>query len=155
MDGLAGVVGAADSPYAIIAIALIGLYALGWRWGGKMLDRMDENARMAKVAAETAKASQKVGLEAKEIAAGVAEAIVTNHGSRNLGDAVDRITAWLIQHMDESKEGISQLHALQQAVLTAAVETEQVRADITKRFTTIDKQLESVDVRLFELETSR
>jgi hypothetical protein len=145
---MAGVVAAADSPYAIIAIALIGLYALGWRWGGKMLDQMTRNTRLTEEA-------KTVAVEAKQKVAKVQESIVTNHGSKNLGDAVDRLTTWLLEHIEDSKHGHEQLRTLQQVVVASAIETDQVRADFTERLVGIDDILEAVQHRLALIEQKK
>lgn len=144
-DGLAEVVDAADSAYALFAIAMIGMFALAWRWGGKLLDKLAENTRVTKE-------SKEVAVEAKKIATGVAESIVTNHGSKNLGDAVDRITAWLVQHMEESRHTNEQLHTLQSVAVASAIESDAARERITERFTDIDDVLDAIKKRLANLE---
>lgn len=78
MDPLVEAVEAADGPWPVLAIAIIGLYVLVWRFGGKILLLAQEGNRTA------AAAHQRVEY--------VAESIVTNHGSKNLGEAVDRLT---------------------------------------------------------------
>lgn len=71
MDALAQAVEAADGPWPVLAIALIGLYALFWKFGNQILVAVREGHA-----------------ETKQIS----ESIVTNHGSKNIGDAVDRLT---------------------------------------------------------------
>ena len=71
MDSLAQAVQAADGPWPVLAIALIGLYALFWKFGNQLLTLTKE-----------------VHSEAKN----VSDSIVTNHGSKNIGDAIDRLT---------------------------------------------------------------
>lgn len=77
MDSLARAVEAADGPWPVIAIGLIGVYVLVWRFGGQILATVREINTTA-TAAHT---------EARSIS----ESILTNHGSKNLGDAVDRL----------------------------------------------------------------
>lgn len=148
MDNLADAVAAADSPYALIAIALIGLYALGWRWGGKMLDNMRENTKVTRE-------SKVIAEDAKAIAEDVAEQIVTNHGSKNLGDAVDRITEWLITHMEEARHSDEQLRTLQSAFLARVIEIDHAREQVVNRFTGIDELLEELNRRLAAVEQGR
>lgn len=88
MDWVGDVVAAADSGWAITAIFLIGLYVLLWKYGGELIRALRANTEMTKKAAE--------------VTEGVAESIVTNHGSKNLGDAIDRLTEWVAQHMIDS-----------------------------------------------------
>jgi hypothetical protein len=71
MDSLARAVEAADGPWPVLAIAVIGLYVLAWKFGKDFLSILKANHA-----------------ETKHIS----ESIVTNHGSKNLGDAVDRLT---------------------------------------------------------------
>lgn len=78
MESLAEAVKAADGPWPVLAIAIIGLYVLVWRFGGRLI-------ALALEGNLTAAAAHK---EVQQ----VAESIVTNHGSKNLGDAVDRLT---------------------------------------------------------------
>lgn len=77
-DTLARAVEAADGPWPVLAIALIGLYALFWKFGNQLLSLMQAQHEETK---------------------GIAESIVTNHGSKNIGDAVDRLTenVWVIK----------------------------------------------------------
>ena|SRR3982751_1043895 len=42
LEGFVSVIQSIDSGYSILALILIGVYALGWRWGGKVLDRIAE-----------------------------------------------------------------------------------------------------------------
>lgn len=86
MDQLARAVEAADGPWPVIAIGLIGLYVLAWKFGGELLSLLRENIQLTKAAHD----------ETKQIS----ESIVTNHGSKNLGDAIDKITEKL-EGMDQ------------------------------------------------------
>ena len=70
MDSLAQAVQAADGPWPVLAIAIIGVYVLVWKFGSQILD-------LAKAAHQETKS--------------ISESIVTNHGSKNLGDAIDRL----------------------------------------------------------------
>lgn len=77
MDTLLKAVEAADGPWPVLAIFIIGLYVLVWRYGGALLAIVRANTEVA--AQANAKADQ------------ISAAIVTNHGSANLGEAVDRL----------------------------------------------------------------
>lgn len=78
MEDLVKAVQAADGPWPVLAIAILGVYVLLWRFGGKILD-------VVKEANTTAAAAH---AEARSIS----KSIVTNHGSKNIGDAIDRLT---------------------------------------------------------------
>jgi hypothetical protein len=97
MEPLVEAVQAADSVWAVLAIAIIGLYVLVWKFGGQLLSVARENNVVAKEAHAEVKS--------------VSESIVTNHGSKNMGDAIDRITE-VLQVL--SAESQSQLAAVQQ-----------------------------------------
>lgn len=71
MDSLVEAVQAADGPWPVLAIAIIGLYVLVWRFGGRLITLL-----------------QAQHVETKNIS----DSIITNHGSKNIGDAVDRLT---------------------------------------------------------------
>lgn len=75
---LPSVLEAADSPWAVLALAIIGAYLLLGKYGGEVL-------RIARDNAERTKDVQK--------------SIVTNHGSENIGKSMDRLTeiVWDIQ----------------------------------------------------------
>lgn len=79
LDGLSRLIESTDSLRGLLILFLVGLFALVWRFGNKILDLLKTNS------ADTAH---------------VRQAIVTNHGSRNLGDAVDRITDRLMRMQD-------------------------------------------------------
>lgn len=99
MDGIAAIVEAADSGWALAAIFLIGIYVLLWKFGGEMLRLSRENHDFAR--------------ENNEVTKKVAKDIVTNHGSKNLGDAIDRLTEWMMSHMEESEKDSAKLDAIE------------------------------------------
>lgn len=78
MDSLARAVEAADSGWPVLAIAIIGLYVLMWKFGGQML-------ALARDTNDKANSTH-------EKASKITESIITNHDSRNIGDAIDKIT---------------------------------------------------------------
>lgn len=77
-DSFADAVQAADDGWAVLAIAIIGLYVLLWRFGGQMLAlARDTNDKANSTHEKTDK---------------ITSAIITNHASKNIGDAIDKIT---------------------------------------------------------------
>lgn len=78
MDSLVDAIEAADGPWPVVAIFIIGLYLMIWRYGGPMLSLMRENNALAK--------------DAHTKAQEIATSIETNHGSKSIGDAVDKLT---------------------------------------------------------------
>lgn len=83
MDGLARAVEAADSGWAVLAIFIIGLYVLVWKYGGQMLQLAKDTNQVAN--------QNHVKTEA------ITKSIITNHDSRNIGDAIDKLTDALIE----------------------------------------------------------
>jgi ubiquinone biosynthesis protein UbiJ len=65
------VMAGANGPWPVIALAVLGGYVILWKFGNQILGLL-----------------QQTHAEARNIS----ESIVTNHGSKNLGDAVDRLT---------------------------------------------------------------
>lgn len=145
MDNIAEVLEAADSPLALLALTLIGLYTVIWRWGGKLLDNLRENTKVTRE-------SKVIAEDAKAVAEDVAQQIITNHGSKNLGDAVDRITEWLITHMEEARHSDEQLKALQNAFIMRVIEIDNARDQATAKFESIDALLEELARRLHKIE---
>lgn len=139
-DALARAVEAADGPWPVIAIAVIGLYVLLWRFGGQLLAVARENNVVAHEAKDVAVAAHD---EAKQIS----ESIITNHGSKNLGDAVDRLTAWMLTHLDESREADRAVALLRsQFVLHLATSAETEEA-VRKSLTDIDDRLGNLELK--------
>src|SRR5690242_16224552 len=71
MDSLVDAIRAVNGPWPFAALALIGLYSLFWKFGKEILA---------------------LAQKSHEKTEHIAQSIVTNHGSKNLGDAVDRLT---------------------------------------------------------------
>jgi hypothetical protein len=67
-----------NSGWGVAALLIILLFLLAWRFGNQLISLLQENARV----------SAAVHAEAQNIS----QSIITNHGSKNIGDAVDRLT---------------------------------------------------------------
>lgn len=80
MDAIADIIGAVDTPLGLLALVIIGFFALAWKFGNALIGLLKE------IRTEQATAKEKIEH--------VSSSIVTNHGSRNIGDAVDRLTGW-------------------------------------------------------------
>ena len=72
---IAQIIEAADTIQAIIILFMIGVFAFGWKYGRELL-------QLARAMSERTKK--------------ISGDIVTNHGSKNLGDAVDRLYEKLV-----------------------------------------------------------
>lgn len=61
-----------DSWAAIVLLVLIGLFLLLWKYGRDLIKAVQANTKTTNH---------------------ISKSIITNHGSKNIGDAVDRLTA--------------------------------------------------------------
>lgn len=102
MEDVASVVEAVDSWLAIFAITIIGGYAIIWKYGRDILRALASN--------------KQVSQEALTVATDVQQSIITNHDSKNLGDAVDRLTEMVMTHMEASAAGYSKMRELEDTV---------------------------------------
>lgn len=98
MDSLAKAVEAADSGWAVLAIFIIGLYVLVWKYGGQMLTLVKDSHHVVNQAHEQVKQ--------------ITKSIITNHDSRNIGDAIDEIT----DAVHEIKEEVAEIRLHQAQV---------------------------------------
>lgn len=97
-DAVVRAVEAADSVWPVVAIFLVGIYLLLWKFGGELL----KNSRESKTLAQDS------NNEAKKIS----KYIVTNHGSTSLGNAIDRLTEWALEQRERSELMQTKLHSL-------------------------------------------
>jgi hypothetical protein len=79
---------AADSGWAVLAIVAIGSFVIAWKYGGQVVALLQAN------------------LERTEH---VATSIITNHGSKNIGDAIDRLTESTTLHTGQLAQLTMQL----------------------------------------------
>jgi hypothetical protein len=81
----------------LLALVIIGFFALAWKFGKEIITALREiRTEQAAVRVETAATKEKVEH--------VSTSIVTNHGSKNIGDAVDRLTGWFMDSEVERTE---------------------------------------------------
>lgn len=93
---MATVLAAADSWTAILLLFLTAIFLLLWKYGYELLKLARDSNEKAHTAAATVS-------QVKNTTDQVRRNIITNHGSMNLGDAIDRITAvvWDLQRSVE------------------------------------------------------
>ena len=110
IDDVAKLLNAADSGWAVRALFVIGLYVLVWKYGGEVLRLSRDSNKKAGKASDTA---QEIKREME-----------TNHGSENIGDAMDRLTGWVSKIYKEqkrtqqlSRESSQEVHRLRTLVL--------------------------------------
>ena len=138
MESLVEAVASADNVWAVVAIFLLGIYVLAWKYGGELLKLARENNRVAKAAAETA---QDVKSEAQEIS----KNIITNHGSKNIGDAIDRLTEWMLTHMAETRENDERMMELRQEFALHLASSETDRKKMQNMFAELDDRITAVE----------
>ena len=91
MDQAASIIEAASSPWGIVALLVLGFFALMWKFGNQLIELLKQN---------------------REVGERLETAIKTNHGSKNLGDAVDRLTTWAMAAEDRATEDRKVMTAL-------------------------------------------
>ena len=127
MEDLARAVEAADSVWPVLAIAIIGLYVLVWKFGRDILQLTRENQYVAVEAKDTA-------VEVRDATDLLTSNIQTNHGSTSLGNAIDNITEALQQHLVEHRktdERVAALHTdVRQQGLSQASHREHVESEL-------------------------
>lgn len=90
MDAIAGIIDSVDTPLGLLALIIIGFFALAWKFGKDIIVTLRE--------IRTEQASTKAKVDH------VSESIITNHGSKNIGDAIDRLTGWFMDSETERAE---------------------------------------------------
>jgi len=83
MENVADVLNAVDSPWSLLALLILGFFALMWKFGKEIISLLRDTRAVAK---------------------DVQESIVTNHGSKNIGDAIDRLTGWWMEDRERVEE---------------------------------------------------
>lgn len=87
MDAIADIIASVDTPLGLLALVIIGFFALAWKFGKEIITALRE------IRTEQAAVRAEVDVT-KQVAEHVKTSIVTNHGSKNIGDAIDRLTGW-------------------------------------------------------------
>jgi len=137
---LADAVAATDGPWALAAIAVIGLYVLLWRYSGQILTLLKESRDRAVVAVEKAEV---VHQEVKDISS----SIMTNHGSKNLGDAIDRLSQWMLLHLEESRDDAEALRILKREFIAHIAQTDNDRDVLRKTLSEVDERLAHLEAK--------
>lgn len=115
MDDAAGLIDAVDSGYGLIALLIIGIFATIWKFGSEILATVRDSNEIAK--------------ESHSVTTGIEKSIITNHGSKNIGDAIDRLTSYQFDQTEKLnalsirlEEHIDATKARQEEVLSAISE---------------------------------
>ena len=145
MDWISGVIASADSAWSVIAIFLVGIYVLLWKYGGELLKLQRENNAVVKQSHQVAKDAKTTALEVRTEARNISRNITTNHGSKNLGDAIDRITEWMLQHMKESRETDQILNELRRDLALHLADGQMAEDRIANRFAEIDDHITRIE----------
>lgn len=145
MDWVEGVVNSGDSGWKVITIFLVGIYVLLWKYGGDLLKLQRENNAVVKRSHEVAKNAEKTAVEVRTEARKISSNIITNHGSKNLGDAIDRITEWMLTHMHESRESDQVLNNLRRDLALHLAESETSKDQIARSLANMDDRMTAVE----------
>jgi hypothetical protein len=131
MGDLADAVAAADSVWAVTAIFFIGIYVLLWKYGGEMLKLARENNKVVK---DTRSETQAISSN-----------IITNHGSKNLGDSVDRLTEWMAQHMREGRTNAETIRSIRTDLTLHLSEVGPIRERLEETLAEVDERLSALE----------
>lgn len=97
MEWVADIIDSVDTPLGLLALVIIGFFALAWKFGKEIITALRE------IRTEQAAVRAEVDVT-KAVAEHVKSSIVTNHGSKNIGDAIDRLTGWFMDSETERAE---------------------------------------------------
>lgn len=100
MGDVAGIIGAVDTPLGLLALVIIGFFALAWKFGKEIISALRE------IRVQQAETKTQVDH--------VSASIITNHGSKNIGDAIDRLTGWFMDSETERAENTQLLQLVAQ-----------------------------------------
>jgi hypothetical protein len=145
MDWVEGVVNSGDSAWKVFTIFLIGIYVLLWKYGGELVKLARENNTEAKQAHRVARTASETAVEVRNEARQISKNIVTNHGSKNLGDAIDRITEWMLTHMKEQRDSDSQISELRRELALHLAEGGDRHELMAERFAEIDDRIAKIE----------
>jgi len=123
MDAVADIIGAVDTPLGLLALVIIGFFALAWKFGNSLITLLKE----IRVEQSSAKA---LVVEADKKMEHVQQAIITNHGSKNIGDAIDRLTGWFMDSETERAENTQLLQLVATRLDDHLAESAKVWADV-------------------------
>lgn len=120
MDSVDDIVQSIDNLWALASFLLLGIFALLWKYGGELIKRTREVQRVTE---------------------DVQRSIITNHGSGNLGDAVDRLTERLDQSVGMASGNRYHLNRLSK-LLHDHIEEYRATTDMThKKITHLSDRL--------------
>jgi hypothetical protein len=114
MENLADILKAVDSPMPLVALLILGFYALLWRYGKEIIGLLRETKQAA--------------VETRDTAADVQTSIITNHGSKNIGDAIDRLTGWQMDQQEQDEVDRLLLRTVSEKLDIHISESEPIRA---------------------------
>ena len=147
MQGLENVLKAVDSWMGVTALVLILSYLLLWKYGGELLKLTRQNAENSEAAREDA-------AEAKATVEKISQDIVTNHGSKNLGDAIDRLTGWMLDHIKEAEKDSEKIEVLEVRTAMDSLRVERALAVVETLAGRVDAYITS-NAELMEFGWSR
>lgn len=129
MSELKELLSVVDSGWAAIALLILALAYLLDKHGGRLLALAAENLEVSKSNAEVAEAARSDAAVAREKAEQISHDIITNHGSKNLGDAIDRLTEWVAAlklQSESTREVVDKLGEGQETLYYKQVETDNL-----------------------------
>lgn len=146
MHDLSDVLGAVNDVGSALSLISIGIFLLLWKYGGEMLHLARVNSTKIAEQHQDIKEAKVVAEEARAEVQDISAKMVTNHGSKNIGDAIDRLTEWMLMHLKESRKSDEMMAQVRQELVLHLAEA-GIQAD------EIRKTMAEFDERIAKLET--
>ena len=112
MNDFAPLIGVLEDPFAALVVMMLAVGALAWRYIDTRLRSFAQKADQAVASTEA-----------------ITEAIITNHGSKNIGNAIDRLT----EHSFILMESVSRADAAMRKT-AEALEAHLVESDVLSQW---------------------
>lgn len=123
MDSIASIIDSVDTPLGLLALVIIGFFALAWKFGKDIIVTLRE-IRVEQTATKTQLDDAKTKIDH------VSDSIVTNHGSKNIGDAIDRLTGWFMDSETERAENTQLLQLVARRLDDHITESEPLKKQL-------------------------
>jgi hypothetical protein len=123
VDAVAGIIETVDTPLGLLALVIIGFFALAWKFGKEIITALRE-IRVEQTATKTQLDDTKTQIDH------VSNSIITNHGSKNIGDAIDRLTGWFMDSETERAENTQLLQLVARRLDDHITESEPLKAQL-------------------------
>jgi hypothetical protein len=123
VESVASIIDSVDTPLGLLALVILGFFALAWKFGKEIITALRE-IRVEQTATKTQLDDTKTQIDH------VSNSIITNHGSKNIGDAIDRLTGWFMDSETERAENTQLLQLVARRLDDHITESEPLKAQL-------------------------